>query len=71
MLMLGLKGIIRAHIEAIFSFFPILACLKLILMHFFSVCFPENKMKLVLFDYYFVRNFDLSALSSKYKAPLM
>ena len=52
MLMLGLKGMIRAHIEAIFSFFPILACLKLILMHFFSVCFPENKMKLVLFDFF-------------------
>ena len=28
-------------------------------------------MKLVLFDYYFVRNFDLIALSSKYKARLM
>ena len=37
---------------------------------FFSVCFPENKIQLVLFDF-FVRNFDLSALSSKYKARLM
>ena len=43
MLMLGLKGIIRAHIEAIFSFFQILACLKLICLHFLACAFLKIK----------------------------
>ena len=37
--------------EAIYFLFPILTCLKLILLHF-SVCFPENKIKLVLFVFF-------------------
>ena len=36
--------------EAICFLFPIITSLKLIFFAFYSACFSENKMKLVLFD---------------------